>query len=695
MTHVCPASSGNRDVLRLDVARIRSGDSALPEAWTDEDPGLDEISSWGGNALGLAVLTRASLSDPEGPVPLVLTAGSAVGRGLPTAVRASVLSRAPLSGLLSEGQLGGPLGPCLATHADALVLTGRTALAGAVLTLRADGSLRLEAHPELVGADPVTTWRTLVGARGSAAILSIGAVGERGLAFASLAGGGEHPSFVGRGGLGAVLGRLGLKAVVVEPRARRPGTEADELLRALSASPRLAARAADGTLELYGAFAARGDLRARNYAEPLEPERGGELLAEARASATERHGCRGCPTPCGWVFERSDGTRQAAHFSASYALGTNLGLERFEDSLVLLEACDRLALDAKEAGAVLALACRAGELAWGDRKALLARIEAFVDADSQADPAARGAVAYAASLGLEAELAQSRGQSARPESNHASILGQCVTAGGTDPMRSFPFLIEASGRAGLERVCADLGSLPAYAEDPASPVAKGRLVFWHENLVAAVDMTGFCAFSTAGLLADDLCDVERLARWILPPALAAPRDPAWSALGAARRLLAAGANLVLLRRELNRLWGAPADQDRPAWAAARLAEPGMLDEYLDWRGLDEAGHPRAEMRAGLGSPAVLRSAQAGPRGARQVEAFAATERARGRIELCVLGSQSGSTTVEALLPAPLQDVLDLREGTAPAVWRRGRRLEPGDAIRDGDVLDLVTVISGG
>ena len=55
----------------------------------------------------------------------------------------------------------------------------------------------------------------------------------------------------------------------------------------------------------------------------------------------------------------------------------------------------------------------------------------------------------------------------------------------------------------------------------------------------------------------------------------------------------------------------------------------------------------------------------------------------------------GSSTVAALLPAPLREVLDLRAGTAPAVWRRGRRLEPGDDVEDGDVLDLVTVISGG
>ena len=121
----------------------------------------------------------------------------------------------------------------------------------------------------------------------------------------------------------------------------------------------------------------------------------------------------------------------------------------------------------------------------------------------------------------------------------------------------------------------------------------------------------------------------------------------------------------------------------------------IANEYLAWRGLDDSGHPRAEVHARLGSPAVLPEPAAVARGPHQVEALAAKERTPGRIELRALGSEARSTTVAALLPAPLHEVLDLPRGAAPAVWRRGRRLQPEDAVQDGDVLDLVTVISGG
>jgi sulfur carrier protein ThiS len=65
--------------------------------------------------------------------------------------------------------------------------------------------------------------------------------------------------------------------------------------------------------------------------------------------------------------------------------------------------------------------------------------------------------------------------------------------------------------------------------------------------------------------------------------------------------------------------------------------------------------------------------------------------------------------IELELPASVQEILRsaaaekppasaqlLRGGEpVPAVWRAGTRLAPGDAVSSGDVLELVTAISGG
>ena len=714
-------------MIEVDLARLERGERAGPAVPVLDDPALAEIAGWGGTALGLALLAREVRVGVDPAPPLVLAVGACVRAGLPTAARLSVLARSPLSGLLSEGQVGGELGPRLAAVADALVVRGRTELPGGVLVVGADGRARLVSRPDLCGADPVSTWRALVAEHGPAGVLCIGPAGERGLPYANLARGGERPSFVGRGGLGAVLGRAGLKAVVV---AAEPGTlparsATAALTAALAASPRLAERAAGGTMELYGAIGARGDLGARNYSTIVGAEGGARLQGEARERGRGRSGCRGCPTPCGWVFERSDGTRMGAHFAATHSLGVNLGLNELDDALRLLGVCDRLGLDAKEAGALLAVEAVArergltrGPALWGDAAGFAALLEGLVDNDPEREPMRAGAVAYARSLGLASELAATRQQPARPESNLAALLGQCVSAAGVDPMRSFPFLIESAGRAGLERLCGAV-ALPPGAEDPRSPVAKGRLVAWHEDLVSAVDATGFCSFSTAGLLVDELCDLDTLAGWILPPALRAPTAADWAARSPGERLLACGANLALLRRELNASFDAPEDQDRPAWAAAALDLPGMLDEYHRVRGLDPDGRPTPAVRALLARPALVDRLRSEVGDDRAASSFPADDEDRshesstGTVEVRALGSLGDALgrqrRIAVRLPRPAIDLLrelaDEDPALAarlfangrpiPAIWRDGTLLPPETRVAAGDVLDLVTAISGG
>jgi aldehyde:ferredoxin oxidoreductase len=703
-------------VLHVDLGAIERGERPVPREHGCREPWAPgpwaTLASWGGSALGLACLHEHAQRDARGPQPFVLAVGEAVRAGLPTAARAAVLSRAPLSGLYAEGHVGGELGARLARVADALVLEGRATPAGAVLVIEEDGRVVLLARPDLRGAAPAETVRALETELGSVAVLAIGPAGERGLPFASLASGHSPPSFVGRGGLGAAFGALGLKALCVRARpaaASAPRADSAELFARLRASPRLAARSAGGTLELFDAWAARGE---------LAPDLAHGLAREARERADERHGCRGCPTPCGWVFERSDGAKQGARFGASHALGLALGLESLDDALHLLGLCDELGADAKEVGAVLALQCLAqergrlaGRSARGERDELARRTAALVD-DPDA-PGRAGAAVLARSLGLEAELPISRGQTVRAEASRAVLLGQCVASGGADPMRSFPFLLESVSEARLAALLAPL-PLPREALDARSTLGKGRLVFWHENLISAVDLTGFCAFSAAGLVSDGLADIDELAVWILPQALRSPADPRWAGRSSGARLLAAGANLVLARRELNRLYGMASDADRPAFAREVLDEPGMLDEYRALRGLDQVGAPSPPALAHFGTPGVLELGLASLSSPAEVaRAAPAVARVLGRVTLRAGGELAQAIgercELELALPASVQEILRaaaaekpparaqlLRAGEpVPAVWRAGRRLAAGDRVAAGDVLDLVTAISGG
>ncbi|HEX6882313.1 MAG TPA: hypothetical protein VF530_02970, partial [Planctomycetota bacterium] len=50
---------------------------------------------------------------------------------------------------------------------------------------------------------------------------------------------------------------------------------------------------------------------------------------------------------------------------------------------------------------------------------------------------------------------------------------------------------------------------------------------------------------------------------------------------------------------------------------------------------------------------------------------------------------------DAATSAPARALLFHHATLVPAVWRAGRRLAAEDEVQPGDVLDLVTAISGG
>jgi len=693
-------------ILHVDLAADSAAIRRAP--WGCADPVVDAVGRYGGSALALAIVHAECHAGRE-EMPLVLAVGESVARGLPTAARACVASRVPLSGQYADGHVGGLLGVHLAAIASALVVRGRARGDGAVLAVHSNGQVALERVAGLEALDVPARLALLRARFPGAALLATGPAGDAGVPFASLANEAEPPSYVGRGGLGAVLGRLGLRGLAILPPARGAAAVEGAPQRArapdpravrLTESVRLLARSAGGTFE----------------------SRGGEVPTDPGG----RKGCRGCPTPCGWVFERPGGALGARQ-GALEALRSGLGLAGIEDSLALLERCDALGLDAKEAGAALALlvehadrlgaeAPRATSLR-GDVGQILAVLDEIPSRSGLGARIADGAARLARELGVDAPLV--RGQAARPESDAASLLGQCISTRGADPMRTFAFLAaDVPDRARLARLIAPW-PLPLHAEDPASTAGKGRLVAWTEAFLAAVDSAGFCAFSAAALLADGVLDLDELARWIAPDAVRAT-------LGEdGRALLAAGASIALVQRDLARSFGARADDDRPRFAARILDEPGMLSEYARFRGLDAEGAPTSAAWRAAGTLAVLDlggSARDGAVGDRRGEMVrdvvrgsptVAIRAATGRVWLRSQGplaaALGASLEIGVRMPATVLDVLVaaadarpearawlLRDRTAvPVVSRAGKRLGPGDPIEDGDALDLAVALSGG
>jgi hypothetical protein len=285
---------------------------------------------------------------------------------------------------------------------------------------------------------------------------------------------------------------------------------------------------------------------------------------------------------------------------------------------------------------------------------------------------AGGARATARALGVDA--ASLEREAPGVERGLAARLGAFVSTNGADPMRTFPFLLEA----GAERMRALTGlALPAGAEDPDDPAGKGRIVWWHERLVAALDDAGFCAFSAAGLLADGALDLDGLAR-----VLGRADGPA---------LIAHGHALVATRRALATRWGVlPRAADSPVDLRAELAEyerccadPGAA--------LREAGERRGEPAPAFASPPD-ESAAGGVVVLRPAGPLA--RRLGAELPLALDGPRALGPLLAAL-PAAQAELL-VRDGALLATaYRGGRRLRATDAVRPGDVVDLVIAIAGG
>lgn len=671
-------------VLEIDLETGCGRMGPFESAW----PELEALASARGSALAWALQADAHRSGAEAP--FVLAVGDAVRRGIPTAARVSVCGRGAHTGRVTEGAVGRGLGRRLASVADALVLRGRASAPGGVLVVDSAGGVSFSHHEEV---ETLADWLALLRERHpQGAHLAVGPAAWKGVSYANLAVGEDPPSFVGRGGLGGTLAEMGLWGVVVEAPEVSPSEDAQAWTARLKRSPRLRERGAGGSLERA--------YETRYQAEELETHEAALALARAGEAGVRLHGCVGCPNPCGWVFETHAGAPQGGRFNALDSVGVVLGLQDPADALEVLAACDEVGVDAKEAGAALEVWARAraeGITTEGPRLGELADLTGAIRAlaeEQGAEPSLSfGAEGLAERFGLEAPT--KRGEAVRPRHGLGGALASEVAARGAEPMRTFAFLLEGGvPRARAQILVAPL-TLSGRGLDPTEPAEKGRLVWWHENFVAGIDSTGFCAFSAAGALADGVIELDELAGELL-------RMP--TSRGATEALLATGASLTLLALEVSGGTAPRSPQIRD------IQEP--WEEYWRLRGVDEEGVILPEVAARIGTPGVLRWEEAADELELELPPSESQQEA-GRVSFAAggeLGRALGGTVVISMnLPSTLAVALEaLSKERAQARellfvdglpiatgWRNGARVDLDEVLSDRDHLDLVLAVGGG
>jgi len=347
----------------------------------------------GGRALIAKLLLNEIPPDCDALGPhnkLIIAPGLLGGAVVPTAGRLSVGAKSPLTGGVKEANAGGTAGDSLGKLAIKAIVVERQPRQGKfhILVLGGD-SAELVPAGDLPGAGTYATSDTLQARYGSdATVISIGQAGEQRMTGAGICSTGERDqrsNHAARGGLGAVMGSKGLKAVVILKPAGRIEFKDEKLFRAASKafaqeliqSPKLGTKGSQhlyGTASIVGAVNEMGALPTRNFSQgQFKPsaELRGEKLRELVLARGGKMGTRcmpGCVIACRNWFPHASGSPNvgSVQYETIALVGSNLGLGSLDDVAEINYMCNDFGLDTIETGAALGVALEAGLASFGD-----------------------------------------------------------------------------------------------------------------------------------------------------------------------------------------------------------------------------------------------------------------------------------------------------------------------------------------
>ena len=518
----------------------------------------------GGRGLGtrLAYERIPFDADPFGPDNrLVFTAGPLQTATTSFAGRLSCTGLSPLTdGLLSSNAGGFLAGNFVGTGHSAVELVGSSDDPLAV-HVRADG-VEFEAVPDLAGAEvsAVTEWARERHGLEAEHVACVGPAGENRVRFAAIVTT-EHRAFA-RGGLGAVLGAKGVKAITFDGDAA-PGPDLDAAARDVASAVHREAAEDDHVMKAQGTpslttFANEvGALPTRYFSErSFEGVDGlsGERVAEKK---TGRGTCARCAFACKLptADEATGVETEGPEFETIMAFGSNAGVDDLPAVMHANDRCDELGLDTISCGDVVS-AYLAAKDAFGDAELVHDLIERIARREGIGDLLAEGLARCHDELGVPDWTMKGMEFAAH---DGRALAGQALAFAtsnrGADHLYGGMYVYE----------------YPLVDREDALPAdgleGKAAKLVESENRNAALDSAIACRFSR-GTLTDD-----RL-RTLLD---ATPGE-----------LDALGARIVDLERGFNNRRG----RDRGDDAALPYALDGLsaaLDSYYERRGWNRDG----------------------------------------------------------------------------------------------------------
>lgn len=321
---------------------------------------------------------------------LIFAPGLLVGHMLSSCDRISIGGKSPLTGGVKESNAGGTTGLQITLLGiKVLIIEGISKENDfSILHLDKDGS-RFESAQEYTGLGVYETARRIRERyQEKVAIALIGPAGEMKLKAAGIQNldkEGVPSRIAARGGLGAVMGSKGLKAIVFngsgceKPPIDNPETfklAQKAYTKSLMDHPQTALYRDYGTAAMVQMCQNFGSLPTRNFssgifesADAISGEKFRDILLERGGVSNPTHACMpGCTIRCSNIFGGEDGKVIVSplEYETIGLMGSNLGIGDLDAIGRMCYKVNDLGLDSIDVGAALGVAAEAGLMNWGD-----------------------------------------------------------------------------------------------------------------------------------------------------------------------------------------------------------------------------------------------------------------------------------------------------------------------------------------
>ena len=338
--------------------------------------------------------------DPLGPEnKLIIAPGLLSGTTLVNSGRVSIGAKSPLTGGIKESNAGGTVATALANiGVKAVVIEGKPAEGEYyLLIIDANGAVTLKTADDFWGMRTYALAEKLLAEYGEKnSILCIGPAGEQELASASIQvtdTDGRPCRAAGRGGLGAVMGAKGLKAIVIDRNGKNAPPIADpegfkksakiiaEIIKSDSFSgevlPAMGTAALVSIVNTMGAFPNRNATQGQmKGVENISGEKMVELIGK-RGGKVGHRGCSQCIIRCSneYVDEAGKYITASLEYETIWAMGGMTDIADLDTVAKLDFMADDIGLDTMNTGVAFAVAMDAGYKEFGDKQAVLDMME--------------------------------------------------------------------------------------------------------------------------------------------------------------------------------------------------------------------------------------------------------------------------------------------------------------------------------